>query len=134
MRSPSLLVLPIALWISACTSNVPAAGPVGCDVGLDAYCSGHSCVREWSAVTPSCSNLLTRSYEGSCFGFDFLEIGSVDTAETRWYDHATGQLIAITSYSNHGVACETGPSTFDVPDCGRSAVLVCPDAGPDAHD
>jgi hypothetical protein len=107
-------------------------GQLACAMTLDAYCAGASCIRTWSALTSMCMPpgffRFLRS-TAPCDGYDIAVSGGVDTSTTYYYDHATGQLVAILDFGIGRDRCAAGPpSGFAAPSCQGLMQVTC-DAG-----
>jgi hypothetical protein len=108
-----------------------AAGPLLCQQSVAAYCgatdSGSSpeCYLDWTQGVPGyCGQHIGPVLVDSCGQYDAIVRVGVDTNFQYYYDHTSGNLVAILYASNQGTVCLAGPpSGFIEPACSSGA---CP--------
>jgi hypothetical protein len=106
-----------------------AAQPLACPTSAGAVCTINdgggwpsSCYADWTHARAACAQ--TESY-ATCGQYDAINDIGVDTADRYFYDHASGNLVAVLSMSVFGDKCVGGPASgFIEPPC--SSWTPCP--------
>jgi hypothetical protein len=98
-----------------------AAQPLACPTGADAVCTTNdggwppSCYPDWTHARAACGQ--TQSYT-SCGQYDAINDLGVDSGYRYFYDHASGNLVAVVGFSLTGDSCIGGPTSgFIEPAC-----------------
>jgi hypothetical protein len=108
-----------------------AGGPLACKGTAASACTTStsgtwppSCYATWTAARAACSAQEDQQY-GACGAYDAINDQGVDSSYRYFYDHVTGQLVAVVSDGLVlGQTCVGGPSSgFTPPGC---AWTQCP--------
>jgi hypothetical protein len=110
------------------------AGMVGCEQSLAAYCaqSPSNCRPSIDDYLGPCANPNADgggNVARGCGRFDAILDSFVDSGYVRYFDHATGVLVAIVGYGIRGDICIAGPADFVEPDRRTCMFMGFTDAG-----
>jgi hypothetical protein len=140
-----------AFFLSNCSterssSNDANDGGDRCVRTASGYCASGGCPQTWSeaqnravwcgsseaGVDPSGPSTTFVTVSTSCMGFDVAHaVRGKDTGRDYYYDHGTGELVAVYRFVSGAISCEAGPDGFSPPQCGASTPLFsCGRSGP----
>lgn len=133
MRRRWLLLLLACQAFPGCGSS-PGTTTGSCTATIGAYCaSAAQGTCTWPGPTPAAGECLHTLRNTACGAYEAVLFQGVDTGSVRYYDRATGALVAVVDYSAVFAhrTCEAGPSGgFSEPSCDTSSFTPsCPDGG-----
>jgi hypothetical protein len=116
---PTLLV--VLAVPAACTGSSPGR----CPSSVASACQGGRCGTYAETIASPCFGCGYGWSFGtfSCGGFQVVACGNTDAGELRYYDGASGELVAIAqggAGGNKSLVCVGGPASFTPPSCTES--------------